>query len=216
MKYVLFDLDGTLTDPAEGITNSIAYALRAQDIPVPPYEKLCEYIGPPIINSFMNDFDMTVEEAYETLRLYRVYFEGKGMFENFVYDGMYELLAMLKDRGYTLAVATSKPEPYARQIIAHYGMDKYFTFVGGSRMDETRVAKDEVIAYVMEELGIADSERDDVTMVGDRAYDVMGAKKCGIHAVGVSYGYGTEGEFDALGADYIVSDVGELGEVLTK
>lgn len=215
-KYVLFDLDGTLTDPAEGITNSIAYALREQGIEVPPYEKLCEYIGPPIINLFMKDFDMSEAEAYETLRLYRVYFEKSGMFENFVYDGIPELLCALKDAGAVLGVATSKPEPYARKILEHYGLSKYFEFIGGSLMNETRVNKDEVISYVLCELGVSDSEKCHVAMVGDRAYDIIGAKKCGINAVGVLYGYGTDGEFDGLGATAEVESVDELKTVLMK
>lgn len=215
-RYVLFDLDGTLTDPADGITNSISYALGRRGIISPSKAELLKYIGPPLIPAFMDDFGMTESEAYETLMEYRVYFEKSGIYENSVYDGIKDLLSLLKSQGIVTAVATSKPEKYAREIITHFGLDTLLDFVGGSTMDEKRVHKDEVIAYCLEKLGVPDDMHDTVAMVGDRSYDIIGAKKCGICAIGVLYGYGSEGELTEAGADFIAETVSALGKVITE
>ena len=153
-KYILFDLDGTLTDPALGITNSVIYALKKFNITPPENEELYCFIGPPLLESFEKYYSMTKEESLLALQYYREYYAPTGMFENRVYEGMEEMLASLVKSGKKLFVATSKPEVYAKQILEHYSLAKYFTFIGGSTLDETRVNKDEVITYVLENMPV--------------------------------------------------------------
>ena len=148
--YLFFDLDGTLTDPAKGITNSFIYALKYFGIEIPSYEKLCSFIGPPLLETFKTQFGFSEEKAAEGVKKYREYFAEKGLLENSVYPGIPELLAKLKQSGKKLVVATSKPEEYSIKIIEHFGLDKYFENVCGSKMDETRSKKDEVITYAIE------------------------------------------------------------------
>lgn len=187
----LFDLDGTLTDPGLGIKNSIRYALDAFGLEPLGEETLNEFIGPPLIDSFRRYCQVSEEDARRLLTLYREYFSVTGLFENTVYEGVPELLAGLKDRGVKVFLATSKPEPYALRILEHFDLARFFDFVGGSTMDETRTAKDEVISYVMAETGIKAEES---VMVGDRKYDIVGGKICRLSTVGALYGYGSREE----------------------
>lgn len=210
--YILFDLDGTLTDPALGITNSVMYALRKLGAPVGPRESYYRFIGPPLVNSFMDYCGFTEAKAREALTAYREYFTDKGIFENAVYDGISELLRTLVESGLRPVLATSKPEVFAKQILEHFGLTAYFTFIGGADLAETRVTKDAVIAYVLDNLGNPSPDR--CLMVGDREYDVRGAAVHGIDTVGVLYGYGTEDELKAAGAAAIVKDVASLRQIL--
>lgn len=207
MKYknYLFDLDGTLTDPGLGIKNSIRYALDKAGLPSLDEEILDCFIGPPLLDSFQQYCGATPDEARELVRLYREYFSVTGIFENEVYDGVREMLEALKARGAKIFLATSKPEQFAVKILEHFDLMRYFTFAGGSTMDETRTAKAEVIAYVLESAGIIANES---VMIGDRKYDIEGGRACGLSTVGVTFGYGDRDEF--ADADHIIDSPEEL------
>lgn len=213
LKYVLFDLDGTLTDPALGITNSIIYALEKMGREVPMRESLYSFIGPPLVQSFQS-LGMTEDEAQTALRTYREYFGVRGLFENKVYDGIPEALEKLKNDGFKLILATSKPELYAKQILEHFELDKYFTGICGASMDEKRVKKEDVISYALETNHVPSA--DECIMVGDRLHDIEGARKNGIPSIGVLWGYGSESELKNAGADCIVSDVASLLRFIAK
>ncbi len=211
--YLFFDLDGTLTDPAQGITNSFIHALKYFGIEIPSYEKLCSFIGPPLVDTFKTQFGFSDEQAAEGVKKYREYFAAKGLLENTVYPGIPELLSTLKQNGKKLVVATSKPEEYSIKIIEHFGLSQYFENVCGSLMDETRSKKDEVIEYAIERNHIAD--RSKILMIGDRKHDMLGAKKCGIAACGILFGYGSREELQTNGADMIAGTVKDLELLLT-
>ncbi len=215
-KYALFDLDGTLTDPSLGITNSIMHALRRMNRDVPPREELYRFIGPPLVPAFQNFLGMTEEEANQAVVFYREYFSVTGLFENTPYDGILDTLAAVKNAGLTLAVATSKPEKFAAQIIDHFGMSDAFTIVCGATMDSSRSKKGDVIAYTLEKLGISESEKPHVLMIGDRFHDIDGAKENGLASAGVLWGFGDKAELTDAGADHIARTMDELIEILTK
>ncbi|SHI38817.1 phosphoglycolate phosphatase [Dethiosulfatibacter aminovorans DSM 17477] len=211
-RYILFDLDGTITDSIDGITNSIIYALKKYDIEIVDRNELQKFIGPPLVSSFKNFCGFSEEDANEALRYFREYYSTKGIFESSVYKGIEELLTRLKSENKTLIVATSKPEAYARRILEDLEMDKYFSYIAGSKFDGTRIEKSDVIAYAMKSCGITDLSL--VLMVGDRKQDIMGAKKTGIDSVGVLFGYGDRKELENAGATYIVETVGDLQDLL--
>ena len=203
MKYTtaIFDLDGTITDSAPGILNSIRYALEKKGIRQPSEEVLRSFIGPPLKEQFQCVFGLTAKEGEEMVSLYRQYYGDKGIFENRVYDCVMEMLENLKRSGIRILMATSKPEKYAIRIAEHFGFGRYFEFIGGACMDGTRTAKHEVIEHVLKACGIPESERDNTVMIGDRRHDILGAKKSGIHSIGVLYGYGSKEELTAAGAE---------------
>ena len=211
-KYILFDLDGTVTDPGLGITGSVMYALKGFGIEETDRTKLYRFIGPPLAESFRDFYGFTPEEARRGISLYREYYKDRGIFENKVYDGMGELLAELKRRGKTLVLATSKPEPFAREILDHFHMTSYFTYAAGATLDETRVKKEEVIAYAMESCGITDPGQ--VLMVGDRRHDIEGARANGVDSLGVLYGYGSREELLQAGADYLAEKVEDILKIV--
>ncbi len=211
-KYILFDLDGTLTDPALGITNSVKYALEKFGITVNDRRELYKFIGPPLINAFMEHYGFEHNKAEKALEYYREYFSVKGIFENSVYDGAKEMLLCLRENGKKIILTTSKPEPYAKQILEHFGIDGYFDFVAGATMDETRNQKPQVIEYALKECQISDTEN--AVMVGDRKYDIEGAHIFNIKAVGVLFGYGSVQELENAKADFLVNDINELLEIL--
>lgn len=211
-NYILFDLDGTLTDPGIGITNSVMYALRKFGIEEADRTKLYAFIGPPLIDSFQKYYGFSKEKAREAVEYYREYFTEKGMLENYVYEGVEEMLAALVEAGMTLCLATSKPEPYAKIILEHFGLSQYFHFIAGAKLDETRTKKDEVIEYALELCGISDSSK--VIMVGDREYDILGAKKFAMDSMGVLYGYGNREELESAGATYIAETVRGVSETI--
>ena len=197
-KYYLFDLDGTLTDPALGITNSFIYALKSFGMEIPSYERLCTFIGPP--------FNMA--QCQQGVKKYREYFSQKGLFENTVYDKIPELLEELKKQGKHLLVATSKPEEYSVKILEHFNLSSYFDFICGSNMDESRSKKEEVIEYALSKIG--NPSKDQVLMIGDREYDIIGAKKNGLKSCGVLFGYGSLEELEKAGADFIAPTVMDI------
>lgn len=207
-QYLLFDVDGTLTDPMIGITKSVQYALRSYGIEVEDLSQLCCFIGPPLKDSFMEYYDFSEIQACEAIGRYREYYQVTGIFENKVYPGIEELLKELKESGRTLITASSKPEVYVRQILEHFQLDSYFDFIGGADLEEIRVQKADVIQYVMDCNRITDLEQ--VIMIGDREHDIQGAKKVGIESVGVLYGYGSMKELKAAGADYVIDTVENL------
>ena len=211
---IFFDLDGTLTDPAMGITNSILYALEKMGRDLPTRESLYRFIGPPLVPAFREFLSMTEEEANRALTLYREYFSVHGLFENTPYDGIGDALARLKEAGCTMVLATSKPEKFALRILDHFDLAQYFTLICGASMDEKRNTKDAVIGYALDKLGNPDVSR--IVMVGDRHHDAEGAAVFGIPTVGVLWGYGSRDELEQAGAETVVSDMAEMVEVLLK
>lgn len=212
MNTILLDLDGTITNPKEGITKSIQYALKKVGVEVENLDTLTKHIGPPLKEGFMEFWGFDEETANRLVHYYREYFAVTGIYENVVYDGMEELLKKLKVAGKTLIVATSKPEFFARQIMEYFHLDSYFTDICGSNLDGTRTKKGDVIAYAMEKNQITCKE--DTIMIGDRSHDIIGAKENGIFSVGVLYGFGSEEEFKNNNANYIVKNIEELEKLL--
>lgn len=208
---ILFDLDGTLTDPKEGITKCIQYALAHFGIEVKDLNQLMCFIGPPLIDSFQMFYGFSKEKAEEAVKKYRERFKDIGIFENGIYDGVLELLSECKKAGKTICLATSKPEEFAVRILEKYKMAEYFDEAVGSTMDGSINAKSEVINEAFRRLGIDGNEKKASTiMVGDRKHDIIGAKQCGIESIGVRFGYAEAGELEEAGADYIVDTVEEL------
>ena len=197
---ILFDLDGTLTDPYLGITNSIMYALEKLGREIPPREQLLSFIGPPLYDEFVRKFGMDDSEAREAVRLYREYYPQKGLYENAVIEGTEQLLAVLKIRQKRVCLATSKPEPYAREILRHFGLLHYFDFIGAAQLDGSISTKKEVLCHVLNSLK---AEPEECLLVGDRMHDIEGAHAVGMKCVGFLGGYGSLEELTSYGADYI-------------
>lgn len=245
-QYVLFDLDGTLTDPKEGICKSAQYALRAQNIEEPDLDKLEPFIGPPLMAGFQEFYGMDENRAKEAVAKFRERFETVGLYENELYPGMEEFLAGLQEKGIRLAVASSKPREFVERILKHFGIDQYFEVVVGSEKDGRKVEKTDVIREALAKLfkvpeekiisidvskygegkGEQDREEaekkakriipiDDILMVGDRKFDILGAHTFMLDGAGVSYGYAPEGELEAAGADYITDNLEELWRIIT-
>lgn len=213
-KYMLFDLDGTLTDPQEGITNSVAYALEQYGINVEDRSSLNKFIGPPLKDSFMEYYGFTEDRAEEAVWKYREYFNEDGIFENKVYPGIPQMLQRLNDQGKILIVATSKPTVYAKRILERFELSQYFADVQGSEMDGRRTKKEEVISYALEQNQITDNAQ--AVMIGDREHDIIGAKKCGLDSIGVLFGYGSREEMEGCGAGQIVDTVQMLEDLLSR
>ncbi len=213
-KYILFDLDGTLTDPEEGITKSLQHALSYIDIKVEDRSILRRHIGPPLADGLREFFGLDDGQIEEVIGYFREYFVDKGIFMNYKYEGVEEVLDSLVKAGKTLIVATSKPEVLAERILKHFNLDQYFTDICGSNLDETRSKKGEVIAYALEENGI--KEKEQVVMIGDRLHDILGAKENGIASIGVLYGFGSREEHLEAGADAIAADFNELKDILLE
>lgn len=211
LKYIFFDLDGTLTNPAEGITNSVAYALEYYGISVSDRTQLYKFIGPPLAQSFTDFYGFSPYKAKEAVEKYREYFADTGIFENKVYEHIPEVLEKLKNAGFSLAMATSKPEVFAKRIADKFELTKYFDFIGGSLLDNSRTDKGEVIEYVLKSLK---ADREKTIMVGDRSHDIIGAKKCSVKSFGVLYGFGSLDELKTAGADYIAETPKELEALL--
>jgi phosphoglycolate phosphatase len=205
---ILFDLDGTLTDPGIGITNSVAHALAHWNIEVADRAELYKFIGPPLSDSFMRYYGFSEEDAIHAIAVYREYFSVKGLYENEVYPGIPELLSALKAAGKTVVLATSKPEGFAVEILRHFGLYDYFDIIAGASMDESRNKKADVIAYAISQMKNPDLSR--MIMIGDREHDILGAKQIGIDSIGVLYGYGDCAEHEKAGATYIAEKVEDI------
>jgi phosphoglycolate phosphatase len=207
-QTVLFDLDGTLTDPKPGITGAVNYALKRFGLEVQDLDKLIPFIGPPLGESFQQYYGFSAEQAQEAVRYYREYFAERGLYENAVYPGIPELLTGLQARGMQLAVATSKPTHFAQKILVHFQLDQYFALVMGSELDGTRSNKAEVIDAALAQLpGVAPQT---TIMIGDRKHDIIGAQKNGLDSLAVGYGYGTAEELEMASPTYKVGSVTEL------
>lgn len=213
-RHILFDLDGTLTDPAVGICSSIMFALKKGGYPVGKISDYYKFIGPPLLSSLQQYCGVSPEEANRLLGYYRERFSAVGMFENKVYPGIPLLLAELRAAGASLILATSKPEVFAERILEHFELAKYFDCIAGSDLEGARAQKSQVIDYALQKHGVAG--RGNCVMVGDRLYDIEGARANGLHSIGVLYGYGGEEELRSAGADVIVWTVEELGRFLLE
>ena len=196
-KYILFDLDGTITDSSKGITNCVKYALEAARWEIPENDRLLEFIGPPLTEGFMTISKMSEKEAEAATAKFRERYNVTGLFENEPYDGIEKMLKT------------------AKRIIEHFGLKKYFKEITGSTFDAVRNTKQSVIEETLKRLGITDAEKESVLMVGDRKHDVAGAHNCGIDVLGVYYGFAKSGELEDAGADYIVSKVEEIVKIIT-
>lgn len=206
IKYLLFDLDGTITDPKEGITKSVQYALSKFGIEE-DCDNLIPFIGPPLLDSFMEFYNFDVEKSELAIKYYRERYSHVGLFENSAIDGMAEVLKKLKESGYVLAVATSKPTHFATPICDKFELSKYFDLIIGSELDGTRTRKSEVICEVLKQLN---ANPTDVIMIGDRKHDIIGAKEAGTASIGVTFGYAEDNELEEAGADFVVNTPGEL------
>ena len=205
---VLFDLDGTLTDPGSGITNSFIHAFKYYGIEISDRSELYKFIGPPLIPSFMS-YGLSEKQATEAIKYYREYFTEKGIYENVLYEGTIPMLEKLKKSGKKLIVATSKPDVFAEIILDHFGISHYFDLVAGATLGEKRTDKSEVIAYALQTGNI---DPGTTVMVGDREHDVIGARENGLDCIGVLYGYGSREELTEAGADYIAETPAEVAE----
>ncbi len=211
---VLFDLDGTLTDSGEGITRCVQYALRKEfDIRVENLHELDCFVGPPLKEQFMSYAGLNEEDAERAIRAYRERYRTRGIYENRLYDGIPELLAALARRGMLMAVASSKPTEFCREILRYFGIEQYFRVVVGSEMNGERTRKSDVVEEALRQLGMTGMKRQAV-LVGDRLYDVEGAKEAGIGSIGVTFGYGSREELENAWPDCIVDNTRELENVL--
>jgi phosphoglycolate phosphatase len=214
MDYILIDLDGTITNPKEGITKSVQYALRAMNIYIDDLDKLTKHIGPPLRKGFMEYYGFSEEEAEIAILKYREYYREKGIHQNELYDGMEGLLTKLKQAGKNLIVATSKPEELAFKVLESFRLEHYFDDICGATFTDKRETKDEVIRYALEKNDITNLDR--VVMVGDRKYDILGAKALGIASIGVLYGFGSEEELKDAGADHIALTVDDVYDIIIE
>lgn len=211
---VFFDLDGTLVDSGEGVRNSVEYALKKFGIEVENKDSLSCFIGPPLTVSFKTFYGFDDENADRGVAYYREYYKDKGIFEGYVYDGIEEALIRLKAAGKRVMVATSKPEEYAKRVLEKFGIAKYFDFIAGATMDEkTRANKIEIMQYAFDSCGASPS---DTIMVGDRLFDIEGAKHFGMECIAVLYGYGSMEEFKRYGAEYIVETAEDVANLILK
>lgn len=213
MKRILFDLDGTLTDPFLGITRSLAYSLKSFGIEVDDLETLKPFIGPPLDVSFREYYHMDEAQSWKAVEKYREYFSKKGLFENKVYEGMEDFLQSLLNMDMKLYVCTSKPEVFAKEILDHFSLTPYFTGIYGATLDGSLKNKGDVIAHCIkqEQLNIQDC-----MMVGDRQHDIVGAHQNQIPCIGVLYGYGSLEEFQEYHCDYIAKDLIELKKIIEE
>ena len=215
-KYVFFDLDGTLIQSEFGIFESARYALRKLNIEEPDDSTLRCMIGPPLYVSFRDLFGMDDNMALEAVRLYREYYEGTGLYKSPLYDGVKEVLTELKNAGVVLAVVTGKPEDISIRILKYLKIFDMFDTVSGPDKKSTDPKKVDLILRAINDLQIEAAGHENVIMVGDRHFDIEGAKDAGIASIGVLYGYGSKEELTAAGADKIVNNVGELAEVILR
>lgn len=216
MQYaqnILFDLDGTLTDPREGITRSIQYALAQLDIHEPDLASLEHFIGPPLLQCFMQTYDFSEARAWQAVNHYRERFKVTGLYENRVFDGVAELLGMLGEQGRTLYIATSKPHVFAREIAQHFDFARHFKLIYGSELDGTRTDKVELIQHLLAEEGLDPA---DTLMIGDRKHDLIGAQRNGLRSIGVGYGFGSREELLAESPAWYFETLAELHQAFSR
>ncbi len=215
-RYLLFDLDGTLTDSSEGICKSIQYSLEKIGIQVDDLKTLEVFIGPPLRYSFKEYFGLEGELAEQAIAFYRERYAAVGKYENSPYPGIREMLVRLKAAGAVLAVASSKPELYVEDILRHFDLYELFDYVVGSDLEGKRETKTAVIREAMERMKVTEEERKEVLMIGDRHFDINGAKELSLNSLGVYYGFAKSGELEAAGADYVADTVEELEKLLLE
>lgn len=213
LKNIVFDLDGTVIESEEGIVNSVLYALSKLGIKEDNHESLKQFIGPPLIDSFIEKYKLTQGEAIEAVNYYREFFSEKGIHQNYVYDNFTSLLEELKVEKFRLFIATSKPTVFAKKIISHLELDDYFEGIIGSNLDNTRKDKTEIIAFVLQEFCL---KRNETLMIGDRKFDIIGAKNNKVHSMGVSYGHGSISELQEAKADFVASNCLEILDFIKK
>lgn len=211
LDTILFDLDGTITDPAEGITNSVSYALKKFGVKVENKSDLNCFIGPPLYASFMKYYGFSKEKAEKAVDFYREYYADKGIFECRLYDGIKELIIKLHSAGKRVVLATSKPEFFAEKLLRHFGLLEYFYHIAGATMDGSRIEKTDIINYAFDGMK---SDKQNAVMIGDREFDIIGAKNVGIASIGVTFGYGSLEELEKSGADYIADRVEDIEKLL--
>lgn len=210
---VLFDLDGTLSDSAPGITRCVQYALEKEFGIIRKPEELIEFVGPPLKEQFMLYTGCNDEMGERAVARYRERYRPVGIFENSLYPGIPELLLQLKNEGFRIALSSSKPEEFCHQILETFEIAQYFDVVCGSDMEGRHTDKAEIVEEVLHRLGM-ENRREEVVLVGDRKYDIIGARQRGVGTIGVSYGYGSREELELEWPDCIVDTVTELRNVL--
>ncbi|MBQ7745951.1 MAG: HAD family hydrolase [Spirochaetia bacterium] len=209
MKYknIFFDLDGTLTDSKPGIVKGVQYALRCCGIDEPDLDKLTSFVGPPLYKSFMNYLECSEEDAKEVVECYREYYAETGLYENALYEGIDALLYHLKEKGYKIILASSKPRIYVKRILSYFRIMRYFDIVEGSELDGKNTDKSELIAHILEKWNLKPEE---CVMIGDRKHDVQGAKANDMDSIAVGYGYGSKDELSEVAPTYFFSTIEEL------
>lgn len=212
-KVIAFDLDGTLTNPERGQLTGFEYAFKKHGISYPSREWLKRYIGPPIHDFWQRDFSLSLEKVIEMIETYREYYNVYGFRENDIYEGIHEMLSQLKERGYTLVVATGKPEQIANRILSLFDLSKYFDFIGGASEDDSRHRKADILKYTLDAVG-ASPER--AVLIGDRKFDAEGALAIGADSIGVTWGHGSEAELEAAGFTAIAKSPKEVVKYITK
>lgn len=210
--FVLFDLDGTITDSSEGIINSIQYALNKMRLHENDKEKLRSYVGPSLKQTFLSNYFPNGDQYKDAIKHYRVYYAEKGIYENKLYDGIIDVLEDIKSQGGKIALSTAKPTYFAKIILNHFNINNYFDVVVGSHLGGTRTCKKEIIFETLDQLGLPNS--DEIFMIGDREYDIIGGKHHNLKTIGVRYGYGPEGELEAVTPTHIISHPSEIINVL--
>ncbi len=213
-RYIFFDLDGTLTDSAEGITKSVAYALEKFNITVSDLNQLNVFVGPPLKEAFMKFHGLSESDALKAVEYYRERFRDVGIFENRVYDGVYELLERLNAANLKIIMATSKPEEFAKRIADHFGLTKYFTLIAGATFDGKISSKTDVLEYAFSKFDV--KNKAEAIMIGDRYHDIDGAKDMKIASIGVLYGYGSLEELKNAGATYLAEAPQTIGDIILK
>ncbi len=210
-KYILFDLDGTIVDSGEGIKKSIKYSLKDIGIIEDREDVLNDFIGPPLTDSYMKHYNLSIYEANAVIQTYREYYKDIGVFENVLYHGIEEVISSFKNKEYQIILATSKPEIFAKKVLDQHNLTKYFDFIAGATLDFSRATKIEVIQHILKNNKI---DIKSAYMIGDTKFDILGGKEFGMKTIGVSYGYGNKKELEELGADNVVDTPRELLEIV--
>lgn len=212
IKNIFFDLDGTITDSREGIINGIEYALRYFEMEAGDRKYLEKFIGPPLSESFRNEYNFDEKQVEIAVQKYREYYSVKGLKENKLYDGLKELIIDLEKHNRNVILATAKPQIFSEEILEFFKIKQYFKFISGATMDNSRNQKSDIIKYAIDSLKITNLE--ECIMIGDRQYDIIGAKENNIKSIGVTYGFGSEKELKQAGANYIAHNAQEIKDII--
>lgn len=210
MKTILFDLDGTIIEPVEGIINSIRHAAKKMGVKIPAQTEMHQFIGPPIMDSFQSKLSLNYEDAMEAVSYFRKYYRTTGIHQHQLFPYVEKLLINLKEKGYNLFVATSKPTVFANEILKGHNLDVLFTEVVGCNLDNSRSDKTEIIEYIVQKYKL---DTDNTVMIGDTKYDIIGAKNHNIKSIGVSYGHG---DFKKHMPDFQVDNCQELEKLIEE